>query len=96
MSVGQDQYIYILTLDKGGYYIGRTYSLERHITEHYSGMVLETHGRNPQLVWSENWNNTLCSAEKRVEELTKLFKDNPSGMLFRLQARLPLGGIRWG
>jgi len=34
--------------------------------------------------------------EKHLENLKILFRKTPDAMLYRLQARLPNGGIRWG
>ena len=90
------QYLYILTLDAGDFYLGLTDDLERQAKEHYLGKVPSTAGRNPQLVWSEQWIGQSNRLQERMDRLTELFSDNPRAMLYNLQARLPLGGIQWG
>ena len=89
-------YLYILTLDGGDYYLGQTDDLERQVKEHYYGQFPSTAGRNPQLVWSEQWVGQSVKLQERVDKLAKLYGENPSVMLYNLQARLPLGGIQWG
>ena len=34
--------------------------------------------------------------EKQVEHTRAMYQQDPDGMLYRLQSRLPLGGIIWG
>jgi hypothetical protein len=92
----QCQYLYILTLDGGDYYLGQTDDLERGVKEHYYGKFPSTIGRNPQLVWSEQYIGSNAKLQERMDKLAKLYSENPSAMLYRLQARLPLGGIQWG
>ena len=90
------QYLYILTLEGGDYYMGRTDDLEHQIKEHYAGNFPSTSGRNPQLVWSEQWVGHRVKLQERMDNLAKLYSENPSAMLYKLQARLPLGGFQWG
>ena len=90
------QYLYILTLDGGDYYLGQTGDLERQVEEHYHGQFPSTAGRHPQLVWSERWIGPSVALQQRMDELTGLLSENPSAVLYKLQARLPLGGIQWG
>ena len=92
----QCQYIYILTLDGGDCYLGQTEDLERQVKEHYDGKIPSTADRNPQLVWSEQWVGHNAKLQKRKDNLVKLYSENPRAMLYKLQARLPLGGIQWG
>ena len=92
----QCQYLYILTLDGGDYYLGQTDDLERQVKGHHYGKFPSTAGRNPQLVWSEQWVGQSVKLQERVDKLAKLYSENPSAMLYSLQARLPLGGIQWG
>lgn len=90
------QYLYILTLDGGDYYLGQTDDLEHQVKEHHYGRIPSTAGRNPQLVWSEQWVGQSIKLQERMDKLSKLYGENPSAMLYNLQARLPLGGIQWG
>ena len=92
----QCRYLYVLTLDGGDYYLGQTDDLERQIAEHNYGQSPCTAGRHPQLVWSEKWVGQSVELQERMDELTRLLSENPTAMLHRLQARLPLGGIQWG
>ena len=92
----QLKYIYVLTLDGGDYYLGQTENLERQIEEHYHGQFPSTAGRNPQLVWSEEWSGLSAKLQERMDKLARLYNENPRAMLYSLQARLPKGGIQWG
>ena len=92
----QLKYIYVLTLDSGDYYLGQTENLERQIEEHYHGQFPSTAGRNPQLVWSEEWSGLSAKLQERMDKLSRLYNENPRAMLYSLQARLPKGGIQWG
>jgi predicted GIY-YIG superfamily endonuclease len=96
VQTGQYQYIYILTLDGGDCYLGQTDDLERQVKEHYDRKIPSTAGRNPQLVWSEQWVGHSIKLRERKDDLAKLYSENPRAMLYKLQARLPLGGIQWG
>ena len=95
-SERQCRHLYILTLDGGDFHLGLTDDLERQVKEHYLGKFPSTAGRNPQLVWSEQWVGESVKLQKRMDRLTKLFSENPRAVLYNLQARLPLGGFQWG
>ena len=90
------QYVYLLTLDGGDFYMGLTDNLARQVRQHLSGEFPSTAGRNPQLVWSEQWVGDESKLESRRDRLARMYSENPNAMLYRLQARLPLGGIQWG
>ena len=90
------RYVYLLTLDGGDFYLGVTDNLVRQVREHYQGKFPSTAGRNPQLVWSEQWVGDESKLQSRMDNLARLYSENPNAMLYRLQARLPLGGIQWG
>ena len=90
------RYVYLLTLDGGDFYLGVTDNLVRQVREHYQGEFPSTAGRNPQLVWSEQWVGDESKLQSRMDNLARLYSENPNAMLYRLQARLPLGGIQWG
>ena len=90
------RYVYLLTLDGGDFYMGLTDDLERQIRQHHEGEFPSTAGRNPQLVWSEQWVGDESKLQSRMDRLAKMYSENPNAMLYRLQARLPLGGIQWG
>lgn len=91
-------HIYILTLDRGAYYIGHTNDLSGEIQEHYSGLIEDTSGKNPQLVWSEKCpDGQESSIQWRIDQWNRLFlSKNSDVIVHRLQARLPLGGFHWG
>ena len=95
-SERQGQHLYILTLDGGDFYLGLSDHLERQVKEHYLGKFPSTAGRNPQLVWSEQWVGESVKLQKRMDRLTRLFSEDPRAVLYNLQARLPLGGFHWG
>ena len=64
--------------------------------QHYLGKKPETNNKNPQLVWSEKMTGEDSDLQKQVEHIRAMYKQDPDGMLHRLQSRLPLGGIIWG
>ncbi len=90
------RYVYLLTLDGGDFYMGLTDDLEGQVRQHHEGEFPSTAGRNPQLVWSEKWVGDESKLQGRMDNLARLYSENPNAMLYRLQARLPLGGIQWG
>ena len=90
------RYVYLLTLDGGDFYMGLTDNLARQVRQHHDGEFPSTAGRNPQLVWSEQWVGDEAKLQGRMDHLARLYSENPNAMLYRLQARLPLGGIQWG
>ena len=89
------EYIYILSLQDGSCYVNHTASLSQEITRHTNGEISATSGKDPQLVWIEEWNN-LETLQKRVASLSKLSQESPKDLLHILQARLPYGGYHWG
>ena len=51
----QIRYLYILKLDGGIFYTGQTNALELRLQEHRDGQTKSTAGKNPRLVWFEQW-----------------------------------------
>lgn len=92
----EEIYLYILSLDGGEYYLDQTDNLYTIVEDHRSGKISITSGRSPQLIWSEKLTCSKSDMEKHLENLRMLFNKTPNDMLYRLQARLPTGGIRWG
>ena len=88
-------YIYILSLEDGSWYVNTTAFLSAEISLHTKGGVPATAGKDPQLVWTEEWTDSE-TIQKRVALLSKLSKDAPRDLLYILQARLPFGGYHWG
>jgi predicted GIY-YIG superfamily endonuclease len=88
-------YIYILSLEDGSYYVNATDILTAEISLHTKGEIPATAGKSPQLVWTEEWADSE-TLQKRVALLSELSKDAPSDLLYILQARLPFGGYHWG
>jgi len=88
-------YIYILSLEDGSCYVNHTSTLNQEIIRHTNGEIAATAGKNPQLVWTEECQNSR-TIKKRVSLLSKLSKNAPNDLLYILQARLPFGGYNWG
>lgn len=89
------EYIYILSLEDGSCYVNHTAALRQEITQHTEGAISATAGKDPQLVWIEEWHDSQ-TIQKRVTSLSKLSKEAPRDLLHILQARLPFGGYHWG
>ena len=51
----QLRYLYILKISGGKYYIGQTNDIELRLQEHRDGLTRSTVGKNPQLVYFEEW-----------------------------------------
>ena len=64
-------------MDGGNFYVGQTNSLEIRIEEHQDGTTKSTVGRNPKLVWFEEWTDTREALNDREDSLTILNKTNP-------------------
>ena len=96
----QSLYIFILTLDGGDYYLGHAANLDEQLDIHNRGDCPETTGRNPQLVWSQLWTDDPHNLQTRIDNLNRLYTEDPKSLVFNLQARLALGGYltanRWG
>ena len=91
-------YTYVITLDGGAYYLGHTKELSIEIQDHYLGLVKDTSGKNPQLVWSEQCPDSQSHDHqgRRGQWNRLLLSENRDVIVHRLQARLPLGGFHWG
>ena len=89
-------YLFVLSLDGGEYYVNQTKNLKHEMEQHYLGNKPDTNNRNPQLVWSERMTGEDSDLEKQVEHTKAMYQQDHDGMLYRLQSRLPLGGIIWG
>ena len=89
-------YLFVLSLDGGEYYVNQTKNLKHEMEQHYLGNKPDTTNRNPQLAWAERMTGEDSDLEKQVEHTRTMYQQDPDGMLYRLQSRLPLGGIIWG
>jgi hypothetical protein len=76
--------------------MGETSNLQREIQEHYIGNKPFTNNSNPQLVWSKTITGKQSDIKKQADAIRKMFQEDSDGVLYRLQSRLPLGGITWG
>jgi hypothetical protein len=91
----EKRHLYILTLDKGEFFLGHTDNLRNELDAHYSGARTETSGKNPQLVWTDVWYGNRDKLIQHIDYLLDLFEEDPRNLLYKLQARLPMGGIVW-
>ena len=73
----QEHYLYILKLDGGDFYVGRTNDLESRLQEHRDGKTKSTRNRHPRLVWFEKFFGARESVAEGEQELTLLNKQNP-------------------
>jgi len=71
------RYMYILKLDGGTFYAGQTNSLEIRLREHQDGRTRSTHGKNPKLVWYEEWIGQRDALNHREDELTLMALNRP-------------------
>ena len=89
------KHLYILTLDEGQFFLGHTDNLRDDLEAHYSGSIPDTNGRSPQLVWTDIWSGDSEKLKEHIQSLMDLFEADPRNLLYKLQARLPMGGIQW-
>ena len=66
------RYLYILKLDGGSFYVGQTNSLEMRLQEHSDRVVHSTQGKNPKLVWFEEWIGNRRGLNQAEDALTRL------------------------
>ena len=71
------RYLYILKLSDGTYYVGQTNDLALRIAEHRDGQTKTTAGRQPRLVYFEQWVGEAQELNAEESRLTKQTKDNP-------------------
>ncbi len=71
------RYLYVLKLDGGLFYVGQTNSLEMRSQEHSEGTVPSTQGKNPKLVWFEEWIGNRRGLNQAENALTRLAITNP-------------------
>lgn len=73
----QTRYLYILKLLGGKYYVGQTNDIELRLQEHRDGLTHSTAGKNPQLVFFEEWRGQKEELKDEEDLLTKLNTRNP-------------------
>jgi len=93
------RYIYILQVDRGGFYVGTTYDLEARLVEHQQGSAAKTtRGQTPELVWFQPRRGDKRGLLDEEDELTLMTK-SPSGRRKILQMVLdwqrPLQNIKF-
>ena len=71
------RYLYVLKLDGGSFYVGQTNSLEMRLQEHSDRVVPSTQGKNPKLVWFEEWIGDRRGLNQEEDALTRLANLNP-------------------
>ena len=76
----QIRYLYILKLDGGIFYTGQTNALELRLQEHRDGQTKSTAGKNPRLVWFEQWEGNQESLNEQEDALTRLGVSNPRAL----------------
>jgi len=67
-------YVYVLLLEGGDYYVGYTNDLSSRLAEHQSerGGAKTTKGRNPRLMYFEEYEGDLATVKDREDYLTLL------------------------
>ena len=80
------RYLYILKLDGGSFYVGQTNSLEIRLQEHSDGVVASTRGKNPKLVWFEEWIGDRRGLNGEEDTLTRLAITNPRTIRVKVAA----------
>jgi len=73
----QLRYLYILKLDGGKYYVGQTNDVELRLQEHRDGLTKSTSGKNPRLVFFEEWKGSKEDLNEEEDSLTQLNAKNP-------------------
>lgn len=70
-------YTYILQLKNGQYYVGSTGDLQRRMKEHLEGSSTFTHGKEPQLVYYEEYDSReeAWKREKQLHGWTRVKKE---------------------
>ena len=71
------RYLYILKLDAGKYYVGQTNDLELRLQEHRDGLTLSTKGKNPRLVFFDEWKGNKEDLNEQENVLIQANARNP-------------------
>lgn len=71
------RYLYILKLDGGQYYCGQTNDLVIRLREHQDGTTPSTRGKQPRLVWFEEWKGLTRELNQAEDDLTLMADNNP-------------------
>ncbi|MFQ6026410.1 MAG: GIY-YIG nuclease family protein [Dehalococcoidia bacterium] len=71
-------HVYILKLVDGGFYVGQTNNLKIRMLEHRDGLQSHTKGKDPKLVYFEQFEGDRDGVSERENELTKL-NQSPKG-----------------
>ena len=73
----QTRYLYILKLDGGQYYVGRSNDLEIRLKEHQDGLTRSTAGKHPKLLWFERWEGDTKELDAEEDFLTQMANKQP-------------------
>ena len=65
-----------MELNGGDFYVGQTNSLELRLEEHRDGLTKSTAGKNPRLVWFEEWEGDREGLNDEEDLMTNLAKTN--------------------
>lgn len=68
------RYVYVLKLSDASFYVGQTVDLDIRLREHRGGVQRQTKGRDPRLVYYEEFEGNRPQVNTREDELTKLRK----------------------
>jgi predicted GIY-YIG superfamily endonuclease len=80
------RYLYILKLDGGHWYVGQTNALELRVKEHQDGDTVSTKGKNPKLVWFEEWSGEYKELLEQESTLTRIAHENPRAIRRMVEA----------
>ena len=80
------RYLYILNLVGPSFYVGQTNSLDMRLQEHSEGEVPSTNGKNPKLVWFEEWIGDRRGLNQAEDALTRLAIRNPRAIRVKVAA----------
>ena len=84
------RYLYILKLngelDGPSFYVGQTNSPDMRLQEHLDGVVLSTKGKNPKLVWFEEWIGNRRGLNQAEDALTRLANLNSRAIRVKVAA----------
>jgi predicted GIY-YIG superfamily endonuclease len=84
------RYVYILKLSDGTFYVGQTTNMAIRLQEHRDGSQAQTKGKNPRLVYFEEFLGRRDDANEREQQLTQL-NQTPGG---RRQLRVAIERFR--
>ena len=73
----QTRYLYILKLDGGKHYVGKSNDLEIRLKEHQDGLTRSTAGKHPKLVWFERWEGSTKELDAEEDVLTEMANKQP-------------------